>query len=91
MKVLNEYPCSHHYWDEFEKSRYFCPNCGKQEVWEEQGAGDYYVGVTYICAACGAKFDLPSGADPVTEPNDQLRAKQLREGYTAEPTTKKGG
>lgn len=41
MKVLNEYP-THHYWEDYEKSELFCPNCGIQSVWQEQSEGDYY-------------------------------------------------
>ena len=38
----------------------FCPSCGKQEVWSEDGAGDYYEGVSYICVACSTCFTLPT-------------------------------
>ncbi len=33
----------------------YCPKCGKQEVWVEDSEGDYYVGPSYFCDACGAE------------------------------------
>lgn len=32
---------------------YFCPACGKQDMWQEGGAGnDYYHDATAECASC---------------------------------------
>lgn len=41
---------------------FFCPACGGRPVWAQVGEGDYYLGVTHICLACGADFYLPTGA-----------------------------
>jgi hypothetical protein len=37
----------------------YCPNCGKQEVWYENGLGDYYQGVEHLCLNCEYEFYLP--------------------------------
>lgn len=86
MKVLNEYPDSHHYWEKYEKSDYFCPCCGSKELWEEQGSGDYYLGVDYVCTNCDTVHTLDnSGNEAKKEIVDQLKTK-----VTSTPTTKKG-
>lgn len=43
----------------------FCPCCGEQQVWVEDSAGDYYVGPTYLCVACGATGNMwePNGGE----------------------------
>lgn len=90
MRILNEYPGKHHYFDEFEKTEYFCPQCGAKEVWQEQGAGDYYVGEDWICTACSSIWKM-IGPSKITEINDMGKIAQLRQGKTFEPTTKRGG
>lgn len=52
---------SHECIEHWEKLELFCPSCGKQSVWHDTGAGDYYVGEQYMCADCGASFYLPLG------------------------------
>lgn len=89
MKVLNEYP-NHYYMEEYEKCGYFCPNCGKEEVWEDKGSGDYYMGVDYICVACGKAFYLPSGTWSLREANEIAKLVQLRSGITGVPKAKLG-
>jgi hypothetical protein len=90
MKVLNEYPNSHHYWDEYIKTELFCPNCGKQCIWSETGAGDYYVGSDFVCIECGNFFYmLDSGTKPQGE-NEENKIKQIISGVTSEPSTPKG-
>lgn len=69
MKIKVKYYCSkgtgikktfsHSYIFEYEKCDYYCINCGKQLVYEEDGEGDYYIGVNYICANCGLCFNVP--------------------------------
>lgn len=89
MKVVNEFK-SHHYVVEFLKSKLYCPNCGKQEVWEEQGGGDYYLGVDYICTSCGSKSHLDSVHIPNNESNHVGILEQLKSGVTNEPKTNRG-
>jgi hypothetical protein len=36
---------------------YYCPYCGKQDVWQEVGGDDYYTGTTNRCFACEEKID----------------------------------
>lgn len=90
MKVLNEYPGSHHYVREYKKSQYFCPICGNKEVWEEMGQGDYYQGSDYVCISCGCKSYLDGCSDGPNEVRYMNILEQLRTGITMEPTTRKG-
>ncbi len=43
----------------FAKSDIYCPNCGKQDCWEDTGGGDYYVGATFACMSCKTTFHVP--------------------------------
>lgn len=62
----------------YEDTDLYCPNCGKQEVWEEQGFGDYYLGVDYACTNCYASFNLPyMETNEGSETGEQL-IKQLK-------------
>lgn len=54
------YEFSHKYSETWDLTELYCPHCGKQEVWEEQGGGDYYVGVDYACTACAHIFNMPT-------------------------------
>lgn len=88
MKIVNEYP-THHYVDEYLKGSVFCPHCGKQDVWEEQGDGDYYCGPDYICASCGDCFTMQDSG--ISEEGNILKkVQQLRSGITLTPSTPKG-
>ena len=89
MKVLNEYPNSHHYWTEWKETKLFCPDCGKQNIWAETGPGDYYIGSDFACLKCGHFFYmLDSGREP--KENDVVQLEQLCSGVTKEPITRKG-
>lgn len=90
MKVLGEYPGSHHYWDDYEKTDWFCAHCGKQEVWESTLEGDYYVGCDSLCTACGWECNYLGGPSKIKEPNVLMQVEQLRSGVIKEPTTRRG-
>ena len=92
MKILNEYPNSHHYIEEYAKTQYYCPNCGKQEVWNEVGEGDYYLGSDYVCTECNFLLHLDSSGKvgPYCMSNVLGIIKQLKTGVTNTPTTRKG-
>jgi len=90
MRILNEYPGRHHYWDEFEKTDYFCPECGAKDVWEEAGPGDYYVGADFVCISCGSDWTM-QGPGVSKEQNMIGKIEQLKSGVTKAPTTKRGG
>jgi hypothetical protein len=50
------------------KTEWFCPLCGKPHVWKEDtGGGDYYVGEHHICVVCGAGFYLPDKPEKFQE------------------------
>jgi hypothetical protein len=88
MKVINEYS-SHHYEQEYKKIDLFCPNCGKKEVWEEQGEGDYYSGTKHICTSCNNAFYLPSLYN-MEQTHELSIVEQLKSGKTKKPSTKRG-
>jgi DNA-directed RNA polymerase subunit RPC12/RpoP len=54
----------------FEKTDYYCMNCGKQQVWEDD-CDDYYQGTGMHCTACFSKWQNPSGV------NDSENAPKL--------------
>lgn len=36
------------------KTDYFCPHCGKQDMWQDaKGGEDYYLGASTYCESCG--------------------------------------
>jgi len=81
MRVIDQYD-NHHYegeWDKVDDT--FCPSCGKQEIWNESGPGDYYVGSTYLCTACGSEHYL----DHSDSKGKASILKQLRTGITDKP------
>lgn len=85
VKVLKEYPNSHHYFYEFkEEDSMFCPGCGSKSIWEAEGYGDYYLGCDYICTSCSHVFTYQVGGDETSI------AKQLLSKTTDTPTTPKG-
>lgn len=88
MKILNEY-ATHHYWDEYRIGQLFCPNCGKQSVWEEQGSGDYYCGPDYLCISCDHRFSI-QGPDKPEWGNVTKKLEQLKSGVTLKPSTPEG-
>ena len=47
------------YFDVYEHTEFYCPNCGKQGIWL-QGDDDYYLGQSGICVQCG-KYHHNSG------------------------------
>jgi transposase-like protein len=74
-----KYQAGHTLSEVWETTDYFCPRCGKQDVWVEDSPGDYYTGPSHLCKACGADFSLPYGCD--ARPNnwqDSQRLEALR-------------
>lgn len=88
MKVLNEYGNSHHYMESYSEVDFYCPECGKREVWMNDGSGDYYVGEDYICMACESIFYLPSIRK--ADAHEKKKIEQIKTGVTFEPTTPRG-
>lgn len=43
-----------------EYTKYYCPECGIQEVYEAIGEGDYYEGTGLYCKNCNNVFTMPS-------------------------------
>jgi hypothetical protein len=61
------------------KTDYFCPICGKKEVWSEAGPGDYYAGPRILCVECGGSMEHPQGASVHQTDTDKDRIKQIKE------------
>ena len=55
-----KYELGHTYDEVWRIGRLHCPFCGEKGVWEEQDAGDYYVGPGFLCAKCGTSFTMPT-------------------------------
>jgi hypothetical protein len=64
---------SHQYSGTVVPTEYHCPVCGQKQVWVETDLGDYYVGESHYCAACGVEFHLPS------TPQETNSSKQIVE------------
>lgn len=90
LTVINEYPGSHHYLQTYEKTDLYCAKCGKQEVWDQLGPGDYYVGNESYCLACGFGCFYLGGPKEVKDQNELGIIEQLRSGKMAKPTTPRG-
>lgn len=91
LRVLNEYPGHHHYWETYTKDvKLHCVNCGSKGIWVASD-GDYYAGPDHVCTECGHKFSMPCGPGEMREANEKGILEQLRTGAIKEPTTKKGG
>ena len=89
MKVLLEFN-THHYYRKYYKTEWYCPNCGKQEVWDESGEGDFYAGTTSYCTECGFQCNLLGGPSKITEKSYLNIVDQIRSGITLIPITKPG-
>jgi transposase-like protein len=61
---------------EFSITDLYCPECGKHDVWQEGGEGDYYVGSEYICVDCKSTFTTQSGS---SNPDDPKIVKFMEE------------
>lgn len=75
---------SHKYPETWRKIEMYCPNCGKQDVWQEDSTGDYYVGEGYICVGCNQEWTIqgPSEIHPSNE-QDAQRLAAIRGAHSA--------
>lgn len=85
VKVCHEYAGSHHYMKTFAKTEHYCPGCGEQQVWVDEGPGDYYLGSDYVCANCCFLCFLET-----SNKADQEVCRQIRDGVTRQPSTPRG-
>lgn len=79
---------THHYIHDYTKSDYYCPNCGKREVWSGGGA-DYYVGEAYYCTNCYHDSYLDGVGKCIDHPYVEV-IDQIKSNTTYKPTTKRG-
>ena len=78
VKYYHHGDYSHKYPEKWAETDLFCPECGNQTVYVEQSGGDYYVGVEYLCAGCGASFFLPTGVNISDNEQDKQRLVHIR-------------
>ncbi|MEF1335466.1 hypothetical protein REH81_01555, partial [Vibrio rotiferianus] len=67
------------FWTEkWEQTEYFCPKCGKRNVWESFDPDDGELGSQYMCAekGCGATFHMPTGVFYAHEDEDGVDQKR---------------
>lgn len=97
MKVIEEYLYhgrraqmegrpGHHYVRDYEKTEYYCPNCGKQAVWICKDGGDYYLGEQSVCTECKTYHHLDTSGGPA---KPEI-VEQLTTGVTTVPKTPQG-
>jgi len=82
MKIIQKYyrpdgTLNHTYEDEYNKTSYYCLNCGKQQVYESESY-DYCEGPRLMCTCCGYHHNLPRPPDESYEEYTQV-LEQLRE------------
>jgi hypothetical protein len=78
MKAFTvKYGAGHSYQESWETTEYFCPNCGRRDVWHETSGGDYYVGELHLCRSCKHGFHLPNGTQPANDWQDRQRFDAL--------------
>lgn len=60
-----------------EHTEYFCPNCGKQDVYvDSDDSGDYYAGTPHYCMACHSRLpDLDQGNGDVLWKHEEYGAE----------------
>ena len=52
------YKAGHSYPEDWSLGELYCPSCGTQTVWEEEGPGDHCVGSGYLCETCKSTFTI---------------------------------
>lgn len=73
-----------HWYDRwYEWTDLYCPNCGVQGLWMEEGEGDYYQGPEFVCTGCGRSCTLSGGTA-----NEQALADLRAGGRKGEPERK---
>jgi len=60
MRTEYKRPNGTTYGENLVKTEFYCPNCGKQNVMDEDCDGDYYEGSTMYCLDCKCSFTMPS-------------------------------
>ena len=78
-----EYRAGHEREETWELLEIFCPECGEKRVWREMSDGDYYVGPSYLCAACGGGGQIlfcgsPDIVHDLHESTDEQRLTAIR-------------
>jgi len=56
--ILKKYPAGHSYSYTMRQTNHYCPNCGKQTVWEDDQF-DHNVENTFYCLSCITTWCMP--------------------------------
>ena len=78
IPITVKYEAGHSYREVWEKTEYFCPECGKRNVWHDTSGGDYYVGEEHLCVECESSFHLPIMAFQSKNKQDKQRLEAIR-------------
>lgn len=82
VRVLHDYGTHSYAYRYHRDAQVYCPSCGQQTVWTEEGEGDYYAGPESVCTSCKSRFCLNLVyADPMAA----KVAEQILAGGTDEP------
>jgi hypothetical protein len=79
IEIEVKYKGGHSYQEKWELTQWYCPCCGKQFVYQEQGPGDYYVGSEMLCIICNGSFYMPSEPSKTEEKDLNYLDKQRLE------------
>lgn len=64
-----------------EKTDFYCPNCGEQNIVREVGVGDFYQGAGYYCRECKTTHHLDSSncdvSDEVSDMIDNMEEEKI--------------
>lgn len=69
---------SHKYSERWSLTEYFCPQCGKKDVWIRGDGGDCELGEKHICTECEHTFYLPDGVSKASDEQDVQRLHYLK-------------
>lgn len=68
--ITISYKAGHSHKEKWDRTKYFCMECGEQAVWAAQD-GDYYQGERHMCALCGFSWNMPDSPSAPMDANDQ--------------------
>ena len=76
FKVIRENGIWHTYEYEYQKSPYYCINCGSDEVYSDVKQTEFYEGRQHVCLKCECTFFIP--LEPEKDQESLSFVKQIR-------------
>lgn len=77
FKVIRKNGIWHTYEYEYQKSPYYCINCGSDEVYSDVKQTEFYEGRQHVCLKCEHTFFVPIEPEASDEAKDFV--SQIRE------------